>query len=470
VPNNFSADADCVALYRFESGELTTDSKATNTLTDVNTVVADTARYREGAASADFELDNSEYFYRTDANLSSNFPLKSGTTNKTVSLSLWVRLENFAGDGDGLTIIGKYEFNSGGRSLNTSIANAGGVNNARLTLGFNSGLSREHILHASDLSADTWYHITYTYTNADKSYAIRIRDASGNVVGTDKTGTATLDANGISVTTANLQIGAFTVSGVPYEHFDGLMDELVIFNRAITADEATAIALGQYPPTVSKTVTDAGAGADAINQVLVSLAIAEAGYGSDAMAGMAAAVPVAETGHGADLISQLRAALALAEAARGTDSIAQILAHLSPQETGHGADAVSNIAAALSVPDSGYGAEQPAIAVTLAIQDAGSGTEALSLLSALLKTVADAAAGTDAIGGISVTVPVADTGYGTDLMAAIAVIASVLDSAHGTDATVVIVHGAPTKVIVTFTGKKPGVTFTGKKPGIDFDT
>jgi len=76
VANIFTNDSNCKALWRFENGALTTDSKGTNTLTNNNTVVADTVNFKEGAASANLESSSSQYFSITNANLNAGFPLK----------------------------------------------------------------------------------------------------------------------------------------------------------------------------------------------------------------------------------------------------------------------------------------------------------------------------------------------------------------------------------------------------------
>jgi len=54
--NHFASDTNCVALWRFEPGQLTVDSIGTNTLEN-HGVQADTADYREGDASAKFRLN-----------------------------------------------------------------------------------------------------------------------------------------------------------------------------------------------------------------------------------------------------------------------------------------------------------------------------------------------------------------------------------------------------------------------------
>ena len=94
MANDFSGDPNCVALWRFENGALIADSIGSNTLTDVNTVGTDTSDFKEGAACADFERSSLEYFYINDANLDSDYPFKSGDTNKKISFCEWFKLES----------------------------------------------------------------------------------------------------------------------------------------------------------------------------------------------------------------------------------------------------------------------------------------------------------------------------------------------------------------------------------------
>jgi len=48
--NDFASDPNCKVVYRFEDGALTTDSQGSTTLTNANSVVADTVNFAEGAA------------------------------------------------------------------------------------------------------------------------------------------------------------------------------------------------------------------------------------------------------------------------------------------------------------------------------------------------------------------------------------------------------------------------------------
>jgi len=88
MANNFSTDTSCQALYRFEHGALTVDSIRSNTLTAVATPTEDLVNFKEGACSAVLN-GSTQYFVRTDTNLSANFPLKSTDTVKQATFAGW---------------------------------------------------------------------------------------------------------------------------------------------------------------------------------------------------------------------------------------------------------------------------------------------------------------------------------------------------------------------------------------------
>jgi len=243
MANDFSQDPTCVALYDFEDGALETDSQSTNTLTNVNTVVANTVDFKQGAASADFELASAQYFARANADLTADFPGKSGTTNKSFTFAAWMMQESLATSGNRRTLVAKYDTGGNNRSYLAYIA--GSTDNfASLAVGYNGGASAELVAHASDLVIDTWYHITFTFDNDSFDWSIRVRDTNGDVVGTDATGTMTLDVNGLSIETTEFRIGEASTTASDF--MDGEIDELVIFNRAITEEEAQQITDGTF--------------------------------------------------------------------------------------------------------------------------------------------------------------------------------------------------------------------------------
>jgi hypothetical protein len=220
MANDFSGDTACVALWRFENGALTTDSKSTNTLTDQGTVQTDTTNYKEGAASAKFEINNAECFWISDANLSAGFPFKSGDTNKKILCCLWFKQESqtpyqgliYKGD----VALGKASFGSI-------------INGDLLYLSLGAGESDKTVLDGIVL--DHWYHLGFSYKDSDKSYYVKLVNVDDSVT-TEISGTAT---NSAAAENTILGIATWCTNGVPASvmgsyGFDGLIDEMVIFN------------------------------------------------------------------------------------------------------------------------------------------------------------------------------------------------------------------------------------------------
>ena len=206
----------------------------TNTLTN-NATVTSSADARRGSGSADLEATSSQYFSRTDADLSSGFPGKSGETNKDFTVGAWVKAESL---GDAQTIMSKYNGAATNRTWHMSIRDDGGIKKAMLGLGYNSGGTEELKIHASALSAGSWYFIAATYADATKAYSLRVRNSQCVEVGSDLDSTATLDANGLSITDADFKIGAI---GATVQFFDGLIDYAFVYNEALSESEIEAL-------------------------------------------------------------------------------------------------------------------------------------------------------------------------------------------------------------------------------------
>ena len=251
--NDFSSDANCVALWRFENGALTTDSKGTNTLTSVGTPYATIITYQEGHASVQLKAAEGDYFSITNANLNAGFPGKNGDVNKKFTVTCWIALESLPGTGDpdyGYRFIANIGETGKFSWCITTNENAGS-HYPSLRLGYDNGNSWEDILATGPvLQILHWYHIGITFQDLDKAYKIRVWDGS-NV--TETTGNST---NNI-----NIENSSFVIGRVPEGlngRWDGMIDELVIFNDILTSDEIDYIRQGTYP-TGSPPVSGGGA-------------------------------------------------------------------------------------------------------------------------------------------------------------------------------------------------------------------
>jgi hypothetical protein len=233
--NNFASDPDCVALWRFEPDKLTVDSISTNTLTNNNAATVDVTTYKEGVGSASFKRDYKQFLSITDMDLASGFPLKSGEANKKISVCLWFRLG-----------IETHQFlwakaDGTGTSLALMVESAGGDYRIYVRKGNGTGDTYETAwLTSLGLAPNQWYHVGITYNDADRSYRIRVYDASADST-LERTG---VFANAISVNKSDMAIGALPGSSVYYA--DGLMDELVVFKDILTAAEIDKIRQGTY--------------------------------------------------------------------------------------------------------------------------------------------------------------------------------------------------------------------------------
>ncbi len=236
--NDFSGDPNCVALWNLESGALTVDSKGTNTLTN-HGVTADTVNFQQGAASGDFELSSSQYLEIADASLDAEFPLRSGDADKVISICLWFRIESIPAGGVA-ELWDKYGSTANTRSFGIQVQDAAApVYFLRLWQGHTGGTAGDSVQHPYDLDYGVWYHVGVRYRDSDKAYWIRHYDsATGQVWNTHGNFT-----NAINVENAPVTIGTKADHS---QFWDGLIDEVVVFDRYLTLADMDLIRKGQY--------------------------------------------------------------------------------------------------------------------------------------------------------------------------------------------------------------------------------
>jgi len=234
MANDFSGDSDVIALYNFENGALVTDSKNSNTLTNNNSVAADTVNFKEGAASAAFNRATNTFLDITDTNLQSDFPLKSGTSNNVFSILGWFRTLDVTRQG----IINKYETIGNRRSLFLRAE----AQDLTIGMGYNSGASFESLYSGTvNVIANTvWYHYMLTFNNG----VWRLR------VWSDSTLTYVLTVNGTAVNNISLLDVPWVIGSYRPDDggnsFDGNIDETVFFKRVVSDADQDSIIAGTY--------------------------------------------------------------------------------------------------------------------------------------------------------------------------------------------------------------------------------
>jgi len=243
MANDFSSDANCVALYNLENGALTTDSKGTNTLTDDTGLSADTVNYKQGAASVDMTGTANDWLYCTDANLDSGFPAKSGESNAVFSVCFWVMFSSETPSYQ--YIVTKYNSSTDARSWACVLTNQDKFN---LAIGYNNGDDSNFYSHLSAIDTGIWYHVGMTWNNTTKAYLIRVwDDTAGDYHGSDFSGTG---SNQMSIDSAPLVLGDRGQMDDAYD-LRGNLDEVVIFNDVLTTTEIDEIRAGTYSGPVT---------------------------------------------------------------------------------------------------------------------------------------------------------------------------------------------------------------------------
>lgn len=248
MANDFSGDPNCVALWRFEDSALTADSKGTNTLTNNAVVVSNQVDYKEGAASADFEVGSTQYFDIADSDLDAGFPLKNGDANKKISICSWFQMESLSTT---LGLYSKYDITLNTRSLFIRVNTNGTF---QINMGYNGGVGGEDIYNAGSLVAGRFYHYGFTFQDSDKAWKVVVWDDTGGSKVIDASGTTT---NNINVGDAPVAIGlTYYDNTTPISSFDGEIDEVPVFKDILTTGEIDEIRSGTYTHNAALVVND----------------------------------------------------------------------------------------------------------------------------------------------------------------------------------------------------------------------
>ena len=255
MANDFSGDANCVALYTFEndwptSGTLDDEGPVgTNDMSDNNTVVRANAAYEsltvpEQTYYADFTAGNQESFNISDASLSAGFPGKSSGGSVDFTICWWGRVDN---TGEDRCFVGKY-YTTG--SLRTFLCrydvSDGGM---RINIGYSSGTLYVTTNHGGTIAEDTRNHFTIIYddtggADGKGNIKLKIQNSSGVLKdGLDDYLDYDTGQN-ISLMAADLCIGARDIAHT--NSLAGQVDEMVFFKTALTIADCDDIYAGTY--------------------------------------------------------------------------------------------------------------------------------------------------------------------------------------------------------------------------------
>ncbi len=190
-----------------------------NNLTDNNTV-----GYAAGKIgnAADFEMSNTESLSITDAN-------QTGLDiTGEITIACWVKLETKASTAaHSHFLVCKYDVNSNNRAYSFHVD----YTNDKLTFVLSpDGSATTSATSSSTLTSGTWYHIAATLNQATDKMQTYI-DGSAN-------GSSVSYTSNIYNSKAVFAIGS---RGDLATCYDGLIDEVIIWNTCLTADEIAEV-------------------------------------------------------------------------------------------------------------------------------------------------------------------------------------------------------------------------------------
>jgi hypothetical protein len=233
MPNNFSTDPACQALWRFEPGALGQDSKGSNHLTPVNLPVTDTGDYREGSASVDLERDNSQHFTIAEGSLGAGYPFKSGDTVKKATFCFWMKPEWVPGYNVYANIYTKGYYGAATACMEIQLTNS------KLRLIWGKDTSWQDTWEVCNISAGRWYHVAVVMDGVNRFWLCRVYDATAGVA----TSYESAPSANLRIVNANVFVGAYE-GGV--NTYDGKLDEMVVFNRLLSPMEIDKIRAGIF--------------------------------------------------------------------------------------------------------------------------------------------------------------------------------------------------------------------------------
>jgi hypothetical protein len=201
-----------VSYWRFdESSGNASDSVGSNTLTNVNGATYTTGKIGNGA---DLELSSTQYFSITDA-AQSGLEFLTGD----FSISMWVNFESLS---DLVGLWDKWNSVSNRRSILWQISSTG------MTLDTSANGSAQTNYSASHtFTTSTWYHLVLVKSGTTATFYV---DGTAKTSGS---ATSTLFNNTLDIRIGNRQ----EVS----KPLDGILDEVGVWNRALTSDEITEL-------------------------------------------------------------------------------------------------------------------------------------------------------------------------------------------------------------------------------------
>lgn len=193
------------------------DSHGSNNLADNNTVLATTGKIGN---AGNFVAANSEYLSIADN------PSLSITGDLSISFWMWTTNTQPAA---AQAIVGKHQSVAGGRSYSIYLLTYFGNGVVRFAVSSDGNSNASGNMESGALLNSTWYHIVGTY-QAGVTQKLYVN--AGTPIDKGSTEASIID------NASQFAIGAFA-GGANF--FNGIVDEVGIWNKVLTADEVTSL-------------------------------------------------------------------------------------------------------------------------------------------------------------------------------------------------------------------------------------
>lgn len=206
-------------IWRFEDNFNDLSDNGYNLTETSGTIPFDTGKIGK---AADLEAGDTEYLAIAHASCA-NLQITGEITILT-----WVNIESGIGAGSAYAIAGKYD----GNNLRAYTLRINENEKIEAVLSAN-GIATTTATSTDALSTATFYHVGFTLNQATDKIQTYL---NGSANGSSASYTSDIyNAN------TPFSIGAAFSSGSPVQYFDGLIDEVIIWNTCLTSDEVAQV-------------------------------------------------------------------------------------------------------------------------------------------------------------------------------------------------------------------------------------
>jgi len=234
---SFSQSGITDGLVGYWNFDETTGVSAMDASGNNNTLDIKGESWQSGKVGGALMFDGSSTFgERADAQLIGAFPSKKTGQTEDFTLSAWIKLNSL---NERRPIVGKQGSGIRGFMFMVERSNVLGLEM------FKDGSSRSAVSSTVTLEANKWYQVMSTYDFKTDGTSQMVLFVDGKQVGISQTAVGPPNANNLA-----LEIGHYfwLADGSHAWYWDGLIDEVRIYNRVLTAEEIQEVFL--YDKTV----------------------------------------------------------------------------------------------------------------------------------------------------------------------------------------------------------------------------